>query len=136
MTSNLNAEALRDYDRVFAELAPVEAWATGQRNVTFHYPELVPAKYDANADVIANALIAAADETSSATLADRLSELRFDFADAVVVHTLGFKLPEQSDEFAELVRALRDAHYALGLFVLRAVAAYFESLPPGTVSEI
>jgi hypothetical protein len=47
---------------------------------------------------------AAADDTSSATLGDAYGEIRFEFADAIVVHLLGFKLPEQEDELRDLVR--------------------------------
>jgi hypothetical protein len=68
-------------------------------------------------------------ETSSATLGNTYGKVRFEFADAVVVHLLGFKLPEQEAEFRTLVQALSNARYALGVFVVVAVSTYLASLP-------
>jgi hypothetical protein len=133
----LNEEALNEYDKVFTALAPVEQWARRQRNVTFHYPVMVPKKVEAGRDPFANALAAAAadKDTSSATFGPRYRDVRFDFADAIAVHLLGFKLPEQEDEFSELVQALREAHLALGHFVLAVVSTYLGWLPPGVTSS-
>jgi hypothetical protein len=120
----LGKEALNEYDKVFTALAPVEAWAERQRNVTFHYPVMVPEKVKAGEDPFANALAAAAADTSSATFGPKYADVRFDFADAIVVHLLGFKLPEQQDEVSELMQALREAHSALGHFILTAVSTH------------
>jgi hypothetical protein len=132
---SLHQEALDDYDKVFTELAPVEQWAERQRNVTFHYPVMVPEKVEAGKDPFAEALAAAAEDTSSATFGPKYGDVRFDFADDVVVHLLGFKLPEQKDEFSELVQALREAHLALGHFVLAAVSTYLAWSPPGATAS-
>lgn len=98
----------------------------------------VPEKVDAGADPFANALgaSAAAEDTSSATFGPRYKDVRFDFADAIVVHLLGFKLPEQEDEFSELVQSLREAHLALGHFILGAVLTYLGWHPPPATSAI
>ncbi|PWU20812.1 MAG: hypothetical protein C5B48_12025 [Candidatus Rokuibacteriota bacterium] len=120
---------------MFSTLAPVEEWMGRQRDQTFHYPVMLQVQYEHGGDAFGNALDAAADDTSSATVGETLRETRFDFADAVGVHWLGFKLPEQEDEFKRLVEALREANYALGVFVLAAVAAYLQSLPPGRISS-
>jgi hypothetical protein len=131
----LSREALNHYDKVFSALTPVEDWMRRQRHATFHYPTTIPAKYEADKDRFAQALTAAADDASSATLGDTYGDVRFDFADAVVVHLLGFKLPQEVEEFRKLVQALSDGRYALGAFVLAAVSMYLASLPPGTISS-
>lgn len=66
---NLHQYALDEYAKLFSLLAPVEDWAKRQRHVTFHYPVmLAPEQVEANLDPFANALAAAAHDTSSATL--------------------------------------------------------------------
>jgi hypothetical protein len=133
----LPQEALDDYARVFSRLAPVESWLKQHRNVTFHYPVmLAPEKVEEGRDPFANALTAAAEkhETSSATFGPKYRDVRFDFADAVAVHLLGFELPEQEDEFKALVVALREANVALGNFVLAAVATRLGWSPPSASS--
>jgi hypothetical protein len=128
---NLHQYALDEYAKLFSLLAPVEDWAKRQRHVTFHYPVmLAPEQVEANLDPFANALAAAAHDTSSATFGPRYRDVHFDFADAIVVHLAGFKFPEQEDEFSELVQALREAHRALGNFVLAAVSTYLGWQPP------
>jgi len=85
-------EGLDNHAKVFTALAPVEEWARDQRHVTFHYPEMLDASLVAEGrDRFAEALAAAADDTSSATLADTDGEMRFDFADAIVVHLRGLR---------------------------------------------
>lgn len=133
--ASLNQEALDHLDKMFSALIPVEDWIRRQRHSTFHYPSMVPAKYEADKDLFAKALAAAADETSSATLGDTYGKVRFEFADAVVVHLLGFKLPKQEAEFRTLVQALSDARYALGVFVVAAVSTYLASLPSDILAD-
>jgi hypothetical protein len=133
--SGLGAEAPRHYDRMFVALRPVRKWVRHQRNAVFHYPSFIP-RDDEPPDFdgrFAAALAAATDETSSATLRDTYREVRLDFADAVAVHRLGFKLPEQEGDLKALMGALVDAHDALKPFVVHAVDAYLNSLPPGVV---
>jgi hypothetical protein len=131
------AQDTRDeYDKVFTALAPVKRRARRHRNVTFHYPKMAPPeKIEAGKDLFAKALAAAAKDTSSATLGPKYRDLRFDFADAIVVHLLGFKFPEQEGEFRKLVVALREAQLALGQFVLGAVSTYLGWRPPGGTSR-
>lgn len=133
--ASLNQEALDHLDKMFSALIPVEDWIRRQRHSTFHYPSMVPAKYEADKDLFAKALAAAADETSSATLGDTYGKVRFEFVDAVVVHLLGFKLPKQEAEFRTLVQALSDARYALGVFVVAAVSTYLASLPSDILAD-
>jgi len=134
--SSLNAEALGQYDRVFTTLAPIERWMRKQRDITFHYPKMVRESYQADQEAIATALTAAADETSSITLADTHAGISLDFADAVAVHLLGFKLPEEQEELRRLVQALREAAYALGVFVVAAVSTYLGSCEPGAIATV
>ena len=127
--------AVRDhYDRIFVALRPVKKWVQHQRNATFHYPSVVKRKGQDISDFdgrFAEALAAAADDVSSATPAKTYRGVRFDFADAVLVHRLGFKLPEQEDDLKALMHALTDAHDALKVFVVAAISTYLGSVPPG-----
>lgn len=136
---SLHREALDEYAKVFATLAPVEDWATHQRHVAFPLGGHAGRRecLEAGLNPFANALAApaAAQDTSSATFGPRYRDVRFDFADATVVHMLGFKLPEQEDEFSELVQALREADLALGKFVLAAVSTHLSWRPPGATSS-
>jgi hypothetical protein len=124
--SGLDVEVLEHYDRMFVALRPVREWVRRQRNAAFHYPSVIPWKGQApDFDTrFADALAAAADEASSARLGNSYREVRFEFADAVAVHRLGFKLPEQEDDLKALMRALADAHDALKVFVVAAVSSY------------
>jgi hypothetical protein len=134
---SLNAEVLDHYERIFVALRPVKKWVRQQRNAAFHYPSVIPRK-DRTPDFdgrFAEALAAAADEMSSAALAETYGGVRFDFADAVLVHRLGFKLPEQEDDLKALMHALTDAHDALKVFVVAAVSTYLGRLPPGVRSR-
>jgi hypothetical protein len=133
----LDGPARAQYDNVFAALIGFEAWMREQRDVTFHYPEMVRESYLAGDEAIANALAASAEhgDTSAATIADTLRDVRFDFADAVAVHLLGFDFREGNEEMRRPTVALREAQYALALFAYAAVGAYLRSRPPGIVQE-
>jgi hypothetical protein len=136
----LGADVLREYDRIFDTLRPVKKWVREQRNATFHYPRVKPWRKGETPDFegrFANALAAAADagDVSSATLATTYGGVRFDFADAVLAHRLGIKLPEQEDQFKALIDALIDSQNAVKVFVAAAVSTYLESLPPGIVER-
>ena len=133
---SLNTEALAHYDKVFTTLAPVEQWMRKQRDITFHYPKMVRESYQADEEAIANALAAAADDTSSVTLTDTYAGISLDFADAVAVHLLGFKLPQEEEKMRRLIQALRDARYALGVFVVAAVSTYLSSREPGVIATV
>lgn len=129
----LDSAVLGRYDDALAAIDGIETWLGEQRDITFHYPELVREAYQADAEVIANALAAAVDDRSSATLADTYGEVRFEFADAVAVRLLGVDVSdENTDDAKRLVKSLSDARWALGDFALGAIAAYLASRPPGT----
>jgi hypothetical protein len=126
------------YDKVFATLAQFDAWLGEHRHITFHYPEMRPERYEAGQDPIATALSRAADDRSSATLGPRYSDVRFDFADAVVAEMLGFDL--KTDEglklFKQLVTSLAEAQWALGEFVRLSVEKYLHDGPaPAALTE-
>jgi hypothetical protein len=104
-------------------------WLTDHRNVTFHYPQMHPTKAAHGQEEITEALRSAADKESMIRIADNPHDLRFDFADEVVVQWL------PDDDESDLIVRLREAVLALADFVREAAQAYLNSRPPGTFSR-
>jgi hypothetical protein len=105
------------------------AWLTAHRNVTFHYPEMHPRKAEHGREEITEALRGAADKLSRIRVADAPNDLRFDFADEVVVQWL----PDDSNT-APII-GLREAVLALADFVREAAESHLNSRPDGTFTS-
>ena len=106
-------------------------WAEPHRNVTFHYPEMHPAKAEHGQEEIKNALARAADLRGAISVDGTFGSLRFEFADEVAVQFL----PEGTPENAPAVEAVRDTGMALATFVQHAANAYLAQLAEGTVQR-
>jgi hypothetical protein len=102
------------------------AWLTSHRNVTFHYPEMHPEKAQHGREEIMEGLRDAAAKESIIRIPDAPYDLRFDFADEVIVEWL----PADADH-APIV-GLREGVLALADFVREAAEAYLNSRPSGT----
>lgn len=118
----LDAEARGQYDTVIAIDVELQAWQANNRNVTFHYPTMVRARYENGAEEIANALGAAADLEGKITAEDGTYP-RFGFADEVAVNLV--KLTDR-----DLVKKLSAARIALTELVYAAVKRHLASLDP------
>jgi hypothetical protein len=118
----LDADASGQYDTVIAIDAELETWQANNRNVTFHYPTMVRARYENGAEEIANALGGAATLEGTITAADG-ADPRFGFADAVAVN-----LVDLTDR--DLIRKLSTTSIALTELVYAAVKRHLESLDP------
>jgi hypothetical protein len=132
----LPPEANADRDRVLAAVDKTSEhyigdWAEPHRNVTFHYPEMHPAKAEHGQAEIKQALERAADLQSSISYGESPITVRFEFADEVAVQWL----PEATPDNPGAVEALREAGVALAKFAQRAIGAYLEELPEGTVEH-
>jgi hypothetical protein len=130
----LSAEAKELGDRVVAAVDQrsehyLGEWAEPHRNVTFHYPEMHPAKAEHGQEEIKKALERAADLRGTITANDTFGSVRFDFADEVAVQFL----PEATPDDAKAVESVRDTGVALAYFVQHAANAYLGRLPKGTV---
>jgi hypothetical protein len=132
--AELNGAAQRYYNVIVEGVDPASPrylgdWLSDHRNVTFHYPEMHPAKAARGQEEITEALRGAADKPSMITIADNPYDLRFDFADEVIVQWL------PDDDESDLIVRLREAVLALADFVREAAQAYLNSRPPGTIAQ-
>jgi hypothetical protein len=129
----LDDEAREDRERVVGGIDSHSEWYLGDwiedhRNVTFHYPEMHPAKAAAGKEELSNALAAAASAEGTITKDELPTSVRFRFADEVVVQWL----PDVATEGDRLVR-LRDAVLRLSRFMRSAVTAYLASRDIGSL---
>jgi hypothetical protein len=132
----LPPDAANERDRVLAAVDKnsehyIGDWAEPHRNVTFHYPEMHPAKAEHGQSEIQQALELAAHLRSSISYGESPITVRFEFADEVAVQWL----PEATPDDPAAVEALRDAGVALAKFAQRAIGAYLEELPEGIVER-
>lgn len=104
-------------------------WIKAHRNVTFHYPEMHPAKVKAGKDKVKEALEAASGVESTITARESFGSVRFGFADEVVVQWL----PQVEGEGHEQLDGLQVAVLALARLVQRAVDAYFDQLSTSVI---
>ena len=104
-------------------------WLAAHRNVTFHYPEMHPEKAQHGKEEIAEGLRGAAHKISRIRSPAEPFDLRFDFADEVIVEWL----PDDNDP-APIV-SLRQAVLVLSDFVREAAEAYLNSRPAGTFTK-
>jgi hypothetical protein len=125
--NGLGTETQVHYDATMAPLAQFQKWLKDHRDVTFHYPELVPARYDHDEEEIANALAAAANIEGMITVGKTKATVRFGFADEVGVQLVGLF------DNRDLIEKLSTARVALSEFVCAAVEQYLESRQPGVV---
>lgn len=109
----------------------VGEWLRNHRYVTFHYPEMHPAKAERGEEEIKKALEAAAEEPGTIFIGDDMGSVRFWFADEVARHWVPNDTPEQ----VARVIALRESMLALAQFAQRAFAAYSGLRPSGTFVE-
>ena len=92
------------------------------RNITFHYPEMIAARIQAEQDVVMNALGAVAD--LEATLDGE--EGRWPFADIVVAELLG-------DEFSKAAELLPGALKIAAGFCVSSITSYVAAHPAAFV---
>jgi hypothetical protein len=128
----LDQEAQDECDQIMGGIDPKSPhyhgdWLTDHRNVTFHYPEMHPAKAAHGKEEISEALKAAAELEGTITFGQGLGSVRFGFADEVAVQWL----PDLENE-VHLIETLRESVMALARFAQRVIGAYLESRPDGT----
>ena len=56
--------------------------------------------------------------------------------DSVGDHVEVVRLPQEEEKMGRLIQALRDARYALGVFVVAAVSTYLSSREPGVIATV
>lgn len=136
----LPAQAQADKDRICGAVDPqsphhVGSWIEDQRNVTFHYAIVHPAKAEAGQEEIKQALeraIAQKIEGKITITGERFGDVRFNFADEVAVQWLpNVDTPEG---LAQL-DVLREAGGSLARFVQVAIGAHLDALPDGLVTR-
>lgn len=121
-------------DRLLAATDPrsehyVGDWLKGHRNTTYHYASVDPnAVLHGNEDVF-KALTTAADATSTIEAGERVIDLRFRYADQVVLEWL----PSPAEQ-ERMLNRIMVANNELVLFTQFAIAEYLRSLPAGIVT--
>ena len=96
-----------------------EAWLERHRNVTSHYPEILPDKAAQGREEVANALQRVAAYGQTLVIGGRVNEHRFYFADAVAVEFM----PQPNTDRTAIAR-LSEVRHAFARFVLHALDTY------------
>ncbi len=124
-------QARNDLEHVIERAEELERRLGIVRNSAFHYLELSRRDAAKGREKLQRALNDAAELTGRATVGGDFREIRFDFADEVIVQLLG-----DDDELRALVEGLQSGVVALWRFVHAAFKQYLGDLPKGTIQVV
>lgn len=122
--NDLDAATRLAFDRVVGGLDATSPhfqgqWLVDQRNVTFHYPKMHPNAAAHGDEELMKAMDASAGQQGTITEGKRAGEIRFGFADEVVVQWLP-PVENSRETLGKLVEAVT----ALGEFARKAIESY------------
>lgn len=127
----LPEEARYDLDLVIERADELDRRLGIVRNSAFHYLELNRRDAAKGREKLQRALDAAAELTGRATVGGDFRDIRFDFADEVLVQLLG-----EDEELHGLIEGLQEGVVAIWRFAQAAFKRYLNELPPGVIRSV
>jgi hypothetical protein len=129
--NGLSAQARRDLDHVIQGADQLDRRLGIVRNTAFHYLELNRRDAAKGREKLQQALTDASGLTGRATVGGDFKEIRFHFADEVLVQLLG-----DDREMGALLEGLQSGVVALWRFVHAAFKRYLNELPEGVLHVV